>query len=135
MDILIDISGTIIWFINTIHDPENIPLRLFIALFWVCQFLLDIPLVRRLRRLHLKKRKLDIMKKIMENKDLYTISVEDPTTGEEVKWPIIHLGNIDQFSTIENLDEFAKNLTEEEKEKQRVNTEQFLLKLSEKREC
>lgn len=109
-------------------NPEHISFHILCITFCLANIYLDIPLFRNLKKLHLKKKKLDIMKKYMKNKDFYTLEIENPTTKETFEFPILNLSSIDQFLDMKSFDDYTGSLTLEEKEKEREAIQQLLFK-------
>ena len=66
------------------------------------------------------KRKAEIIKLYLENKEQFKVLVEDKN-GSKEDWYLVDLGNIDQFDTVKELNDYVLTLTPECKEEQGIS--------------
>ncbi len=62
------------------------------------------------------KKRLAVIKFYLENKDEFKVNIPSSMTKTGEDWYLVNMGNIDQFSTEEELKEYMSTLTHEKKE-------------------
>lgn len=73
-----------------------------------------------LRKHLLAKKKVELYKTYLENKDQFKIPVKDHN-GRDEDWYLVDLGNIDQFDDVKALNEYLLSLTPSVKEEQGIS--------------
>ena len=66
------------------------------------------------------KKKVELYKEYLANKNQFSVPVEDKL-GRKEDWYLIDLANIDQFEDVKGLNDYALTLTPEVKEEQGVS--------------
>lgn len=66
------------------------------------------------------KRKTEVIKEYLSNKDKFSVPVVDKN-GQKEDWYLVDLGNIDQFEDVKALNDYALTLTPEVKEEQGIS--------------
>ena len=66
------------------------------------------------------KKKVEVIKEYLGNKNQFSVPVEDKN-GREEDWYLVDLGNIDQFEDVKSLNDYVLTLTPEVREEQGIS--------------
>lgn len=78
-------------------------------------FIRAIPHIKQRKLFIEAKKKLDIIKLYMENKDCFKVDVVNPYNDKEEEWYLVNLANIDEFQNVDELNEYLISLDDEKK--------------------
>lgn len=68
------------------------------------------------RKLYVEaKKKIELMKLYLDNKEQFIVDVVNPNTGKEEEWYLVDLANIDRFEDENEFNDYVRDLTPEKK--------------------
>lgn len=74
-----------------------------------------IPYLGELKKYITVKDKLEVIKLYLENKKQFLVDIELENSKDVEEWSLINLANIDQFNNVDELNQYALDLTDEER--------------------
>lgn len=74
-----------------------------------------IPYLGELKKYMTVRDKLEVIKLYLENKKQFLVDIELENSKDVEEWSLINLANIDQFNNVDELNQYALDLTDEER--------------------
>lgn len=74
-----------------------------------------IPYLGELKKYITVRDKLEVIKLYLENKKQFLVDIELENSKDVEEWSLINLANIDQFNNVDELNQYALDLTDEER--------------------